>query len=94
MENLIDPIIILDEGRVILQEPLSSVGARLRASVESAEPADALYAEKTLGGWAVLRENTGGEETRVDLETLFNAVIADGGRVRALFEQAAAVKGG
>jgi len=95
MENLIDPIIILDEGRVILQQPLSSVGTRLRAAVESAEPTDdgALYVEKTLGGWAVLRENTGGEESGVDLETLFNAVIAEGGRVRALFEQAAAAKG-
>jgi len=95
MENLIDPIIILDEGRVILQHPLSSVGTRLRAAVESAEPTDdgALYVEKTLGGWAVLRENTGGEESGVDLETLFNAVIAEGGRVRALFEQAAAAKG-
>jgi ABC-2 type transport system ATP-binding protein len=95
MENLIDPIIILDEGKVILQQPLSSVGARLRAAVESSEPADggALYVEKTLGGWAVLRENTGGEESSVDLETLFNAVIAEGGRVRALFEQAALVKG-
>ena len=30
----------------------------------------------------------------MDLETLFNAVTAEGGRVRALFEQASAVKGG
>ncbi len=61
MENLIDPIIILDEGRIIFQQPLREVGTRLQASVESAEPADAdaLYAEKTLGGWAVLRREHG-----------------------------------
>ncbi len=90
MENLIDPIIILDDGRIIFQQPLREVGTRLRASVESAEPADAdaLYAEKTLGGWAVMRESSGQEESRVDLETLFNAVTAESGRVRAIFEGA------
>ena len=90
MENLIDPIIILDEGSVILQQPLREVGTRLRASVESAEPTEggALYWEKTLGGWAVLRENTSNEESNVDLETLFNAVTVEGSRVRALFGRA------
>jgi ABC-2 type transport system ATP-binding protein len=90
MENLIDPIIILDEGSVILQQPLREVGTRLRASVERTEPTEggALYWEKTLGGWAVLRENTSSEESNVDLETLFNAVTAGNGRVRALFGRA------
>jgi len=90
MENLIDPIIILDEGRIIFQQAMTAVGARLRAGIEAVEPADdrVLYAEKTLGGYAVLRESSGEEETSVDLETLFNAVTAPGSKVRALFEQA------
>src|SRR5208337_1909100 len=90
MENLIDPIIILDEGRIIFQQPLREVGTRLRACIESTEPEDpgALYAEKTLGGWAVLRESSGQEESNMDLETLFNAVTAEGGKVRGLFGQA------
>ena len=90
MENLIDPIIILDEGKIIFQQAMTAVGARLRAGIEAVEPADdrVLYAEKTLGGYAVLRESSGEEETSVDLETLFNAVTAPGSKVRALFEQA------
>ena len=96
MENLIDPIIILDEGRIIFQQAMKDVGSRLRAGLESSEPADdgALYSEKTLGGWAVLRESSGAEEAHVDLETLFNAVTAAGSRVRTLFEPAGAGKGG
>ncbi|HTZ50572.1 MAG TPA: ABC transporter ATP-binding protein [Spirochaetia bacterium] len=92
MENLIDPIIILDEGRIIFSQAMSAVGARLRAGIEPTEPADdrVLYAEKTLGGYAVLRESAGGEETTVDLETLFNAVTAPGSKVRSAFERAAA----
>jgi len=94
MENLIDPIIILDEGRIIFQQPLREVGTRLRACIESTEPEDpgALYAEKTLGGWAVLRESSGQEESSMDLETLFNAVTAEGGKVRGLFGQASAAR--
>ncbi len=88
MENLIDPIIILDEGKIIFSQAMTAVGARLRAGIEPTEPADdrVLYAEKTLGGYAVLRENRGEEETTVDLETLFNAVTAPASKVRALFE--------
>ena len=95
MENLIDPIIILDEGRIIFQQAMKDVGSRLRAGIESAEPVDdgVLYAEKTLGGWAVLRESPGQEETNVDLEVLFNAVTAPGSRVRSLFEPVTAGKG-
>ena len=95
MENLIDPIIILDEGRIIFNQPLRVVGTRLRTVIESAEPADegAVYVEKTPGGYAVLRKNDGGEDTHIDLEMLFNAVTT-GGRARALFELAPAAKTG
>ena len=92
MENLIDPIIILDDGRIIFQQAMTAVAARIRAGIEATEPSDdrALYAEKTLGGYSVLRERAGEEETNVDLETLFNAVTAPGSNVRALFARAAA----
>jgi ABC-2 type transport system ATP-binding protein len=95
MENLIDPIIILDEGRIIFNQPLREAGTRLRTAIESVEPADegALYAEKTLGGWAVMRRNDAAEETHIDLEILFNAVTT-GSTVRALFEKAPEAAGG
>ncbi|MBN1836361.1 MAG: ABC transporter ATP-binding protein [Spirochaetales bacterium] len=87
MENLIDPIIILDEGSIIFNQPLFEVSRRLHMELEAGEPApeEVLYADKTLGGYIVVRENTRGEEARVDLETLFNTVIANRDRVAALF---------
>jgi ABC-2 type transport system ATP-binding protein len=87
MENLIDPIIILDEGRVIFQQPLREASRRLAVSVERSEPSDggALYVEKTLGGYVVVRPSSGGEETNVDLEILFNTVVASREKVEALF---------
>lgn len=87
MENLIDPIIILDDGRIIFQQPLQEASRKLTAGLEREEPRDgsALYAEKSLGGWVVVREKSGGEETNIDLETLFNAVTTNREKVQALF---------
>jgi ABC-2 type transport system ATP-binding protein len=85
LENLIDPVIILDQGRVIFQRSMEEVGRRLRMSLEREPQGEALYAEATLGGYVVVRENRDGDESRVDLEVLFNAVIANPERVRELF---------
>jgi len=88
MENLIDPIIILEEGTIIFQQPMYEVSRRLRVAMESTEPSGdgVLYAEKTLGGYVVVRRNSGEEETQLDLETLFNTVIGNRSRIGELFE--------
>jgi ABC-2 type transport system ATP-binding protein len=90
MENLIDPIIILEEGRIVFQQPMHEVTRRLSARLETREPSGngLLFVEKTLGGWLVVKERTGGEETRVDLETLFNTVIAQRGKMERIFPTA------
>jgi ABC-2 type transport system ATP-binding protein len=95
MENLIDPIIILDEGRIIFQQPMYEVSRRLRVEVQTEQPsgAEVLYSEKTIGGYAVVRRNEGGEETQLDLETLFNTVIANRDQIGRLFGEDA-LKGG
>ena len=94
MENLIDPIIILDEGRIVFHQPMYEVSRRLQVELEAQEPApgEALYADRALGGYVVVRENRSGEDARVDLETLFNTVIANRGRMAALFAPLAAVE--
>ena len=94
MENLIDPLIVLVQGRIIFQQPMSEVTRRLSAHLQAAEPAGdgILYADRTLGGWIVVRENTGDEETRLDLETLFNTVTGNPGRVAEIFRAAAATE--
>lgn len=85
MENLIDPIIVLDGGRIVFQQDMETASRRLTVTMEREEPADALWAEKTLGGWVAVRENTGSQESRIDLEVLFNTVINSTERVQALF---------
>jgi ABC-2 type transport system ATP-binding protein len=90
MENLIDPIIILDEGQIIFQQPMYEVTRRLRVEVQMEQPSGdgVLYSEKSLGGYVVVRRNDSGEETQLDLETLFNTVIANRDRIGELFGKA------
>jgi ABC-2 type transport system ATP-binding protein len=94
MENLIDPLIVLDQGRIIFQQPMSEVTSRLSAHIQAAEPTGEgiLYADRTLGGWVVVRENTGDEETGLDLETLFNTVTGNPERLAEIFRAAAAME--
>jgi ABC-2 type transport system ATP-binding protein len=80
MENLIDPIIILHEGKVVFNSPLDDVSSALTLALTPSEPTDAacLYKEQVPGGWSSLRtRNPDDMETNIDLETLFNAVITN-----------------
>jgi ABC-2 type transport system ATP-binding protein len=94
MENLIDPIIILDQGRIIFTQPMAEVTRKLSVRLEPTEPQgdSILYSDRTIGGWVAVRENTGAEETGIDLETLFNTVIANPAKMAALFGAAAAAR--
>jgi ABC-2 type transport system ATP-binding protein len=87
MENLIDPIIILDEGKILFQQPMYEVSRRLQVEIQTEQPSGdgVLYSEKALGGYVVVRKNQSGEETQLDLETLFNTVIANRDRIDKLF---------
>lgn len=91
MENLIDPIIILDEGQIIYNRSLEETARHISIGMEqeTSDTADGtlLYSAAVLGGYVAVRENRGQEESRIDLETLFNAVIANSDGIDALFHR-------
>lgn len=85
--NLIDPIVILDEGQIIFNQTVESISQRLSVSLEKTAPAEeqVLYSEKTLGGYVVINENRGTTDSNLDMELLFNAVINNQQRMSAIF---------
>lgn len=87
LETLIDPIVILSERGVALKASVEKVTERLWFGlVPDLDPArPALYAERAVGGYAVVTENRTGEPSRLDLERLFNVVQAEPERIRQLF---------
>ncbi|NOY08342.1 MAG: ABC transporter ATP-binding protein [Spirochaetes bacterium] len=86
LEHIIDPLIILDNGKIILNETLESISSRLSMDVQKEKPegADVIYREKTLGGYAFIRSHPS-EGTTIDIEVLFNAVISGKDRISSIF---------
>jgi ABC-2 type transport system ATP-binding protein len=78
LQNVIDPIVILEEGQVVLNASFAELGTRFvsRVARTPEEAADSIYSEQVPGGTAVLERNGSGAESEVDLELLFNAWVA------------------
>ena len=89
MENLIDPIVILEEGQVIFNHSVEEVTDRLAMGISAEEPGSAIYTEPAMGGQAVVDSRGDGPATRVDLELLFNAVTSRPVEMQELFTQEA-----
>ena len=87
VENLIDPVIILDNGKILFNETMEKINTNLSVSVGSDQPEDALYVEENLNGYTSVLKNTSGEEGEIDLEILFNTVVASGDKIRNLFNE-------
>ncbi len=71
LENIIDPIIILDRQDVLLNAGIAEIADKLTFDYSSEKNPDALYSEMTPGGSVQVYLNTGDEESKVNIEALF-----------------------
>ncbi|REA57665.1 ABC transporter ATP-binding protein [Dyadobacter luteus] len=87
LDNLIDAVIIIDNNQIMIQHSLEEVAERLHFGTLPSVEFDnrVLYAEQSLRGYKAVFENSDREESRVDLEHLFNAVTKNPDRVRHIF---------
>ena len=75
LENLIDPIILMDKDGVILNASIEEISSKLTFGIEPEEDRIALYSQRDLRGYVTVRRNEYGIETPVDLEALFNCAL-------------------
>ena len=91
LENLIDPIIILEEGKIIFNQYLEEVEEKLNIHHVRKEPKEdsVLFYEKKLGGYAVVTEKNDeiDEDYQIELETLFNTVINNPEKIQRIFSK-------
>jgi ABC-2 type transport system ATP-binding protein len=85
LQGLIDSVMVLAQGEILLHATVEALESRLQITVEQEQPQDALYVEKSLEGFKVIRENQGGQESRLDLELMFGLVTTGPARIRELF---------
>lgn len=83
MEGLIDPIIVLDAGKVIFNEALERIVDTYVLENLAVEPdEEVLYKEKVFGGYLVLRKREeAADAAALDLEAIFNIIIQRGGNL-------------
>ena len=77
LENLIDPIIIMDKESVLMNASIEEITRRLTFGIEPQEDKDALYCQRDLRGYVTVRRNEYGIETPVDIEALFNCALVN-----------------
>ena len=74
LENIIDPIIILDKQSVLLNATLEEIGNKLYFDYGTTLQSDSLYSEQTPAGFIQVRPNTEGLESKINVEALFNTI--------------------
>jgi ABC-2 type transport system ATP-binding protein len=75
LDNLIDNIVIIDEGKLLMNASLEQISEELTfKKVESMPEEEVYYTEESFLGTSVVMKNKYGEHSKVNLEHLFNAV--------------------
>ena len=85
LENIIDPIIILDKQEVLVNATMEEIAQKLYFDYGTELHPGALYLEQTPGGCIQVYPNTTGEESKVNMEAFFNTVHKHKDLVKAMF---------
>ncbi len=87
LENIIDPIIILDRQDVLLSASIREIAEKLTFDYSNERNPNALYSEMTPGGCVQVYPNTGSEESKVNIEALFNTVHLHKELIKGMFRK-------
>jgi ABC-2 type transport system ATP-binding protein len=87
LENLIDRVTIIDEGSILFDQSIEKIANKLsfKISHDTAEIKSALYNESSLKGSFIVAPNMDGEESKIDLELLYKAIITNGKGIQSVF---------
>ena len=90
LENLIDSILIIENGAIILNERFDQISNKISIKQMRELPKDGsvIYYESSLGNHMVVKENFDPfEASNMNLEFLFKAVVENPERFREIFEK-------
>lgn len=85
LENIIDPIIILDRQDVLLNASVEEITSKLYFDYGTQLHPESLYSEQLPGGFIQVYPNTTGEDSKINVEALFNAVHKNKELIKGIF---------
>ena len=87
LENIIDPIIILDKQDVLLNAGIDEITEKLYFDYSNEKRDDALYSEMIPGGCIQVSLNQEGADSKVNIEALFNTVHQHKELIKGIFDK-------
>ena len=85
LENIIDPIIILDRQDVLLNASVEEITSKLYFDYGTQLHPESLYSEQLPGGFIQVYPNSTGEDCKINVEALFNAVHKNKELIKGMF---------
>jgi len=87
LDSLIDNLIIMDNHEIAMNETIEAITDKLlfRVQDESKAGLPVIYSEDTLRGVYQVCENVNREDSKLDIELLFNAVYTNKKRIQQIF---------
>lgn len=88
LENLIDRVTIIEEGKILFDENIEDISNKLsfRFVYNDEELKTALYSESSFTGNVMVTVNDTGKESKIDLELLYKAIVTNSGPITKLFQ--------
>ena len=89
IDSLLDHVLIMEGSELLLNESVASICEKLCFAEQGMnEPTDdALYVQPSVQGNSVILPNTYGEESKMNLEVLFNAMLAERVKMQQMFNR-------
>ncbi len=89
IDKILDHVVIIDGTELLLNQPINKVLEKLFfAEKEVNAPVDgALYIQPSMYGNSVIVPNVTGEESTLNLELLFNALLTEREKIQQLFNE-------
>ncbi len=87
LDSLIDNIIVMEKHKIVFNQPIEYITKKLLFKVANRNESDenAVYSEETLHGLYQVCKNTTGEDSKLDIELLFNAITTKTTEISKLF---------
>lgn len=78
IDTIIDQIVVLNDGKILFNESMDTIAQKWAFKIQTSlsDIEQVLYSEKCIGGYRVLCSANEYEETIIDIELLFNAIIS------------------
>ena len=87
IDSLLDHVLIMDGSELLLNESVATICEKLYFAEQGmSEPTDgALYVQPSVQGNSVILPNESYEESKMNLEVLFNAMLAERVKMQSMF---------